>query len=181
MRRTREFPPSARKRIAKLDKSAEGIHYRNYADWEEQLGTLGSGNHFVEVCLDEGQQVWLVLHSGSRAVGNRIASHHIKVAQKLMALHKVPLKDRDLAYLPEDSTEFREYMRDLLWAQDYALANREEMMDRAMTELSFTMFGESGHEQAMTRAAYQLPSQLHATRESFRQGRCGSRARARSR
>ena len=67
-----------------------------------------------------------------------------------MALLKVSLKDRDLAYLPDGTPEFNEYVRDLLWAQDYALANREEMMDRAMTELSYTMFGEAGHEQAIT-------------------------------
>lgn len=142
---------SARKRILLLEKRAEVVEYRHYADWQEQLGTLGSGNHFVEVCLDESQQVWLVLHSGSRGVGNRIASHHIKIAQKLMSLYKVPLKDRDLSYLPEDTQEFKDYIRDLLWSQDYALANREEMMDRAMTELSHTMLGEGGHEQAMTK------------------------------
>jgi tRNA-splicing ligase RtcB len=142
---------SAAKRIKKLEQGAGGVEYRKYSDWQEQLGTLGSGNHFVEVCLDEAQQVWLVLHSGSRGVGNKIASYHIKIAQKLMAERRVTLKDRDLAYLPEETPEFREYMRDLLWAQDYALANREEMMDRAMTELSHTMYGEGGHEQAMTR------------------------------
>jgi tRNA-splicing ligase RtcB len=142
---------TARTRIERLTLQAGDLDYRKYSDWQEQLGTLGSGNHFVEVCLDEAQQVWLVLHSGSRGVGNRLAGQHIKVAQKLMALLKVPLKDRDLAYLPEGTAEFQDYIRDLLWAQDYALANREEMMDRAMTELSYTMFGESGHEQAMTR------------------------------
>jgi tRNA-splicing ligase RtcB len=127
------------------------MEYRTFAEWQFQLGTLGSGNHFVEVCLDETQQVWLVLHSGSRGVGNRLASHHIKIAQKLMSLYKVPLKDRDLAYLPEETQEFKDYIRDLLWSQDYALANREEMMDRAMTELSHTLFGEGGHEQAVTK------------------------------
>ena len=142
---------SAGKRIEGLASRARGVDYRQFSGWQEQLGTLGSGNHFVEVCLDEAQQVWLVLHSGSRGVGNRLAGHHIKIAQKLMSLYKVPLKDRDLAYLPEETPEFKDYIRDLLWAQDYALANREEMMDRAMTELSFTMFGEAGHEQAMTR------------------------------
>jgi tRNA-splicing ligase RtcB len=141
---------TARKRIEGLDKKSQGVDYRSFSGWQEQLGTLGSGNHFVEVCLDERDKVWLVLHSGSRGVGNRLASHHIKIAQKLMALRKIPLKDRDLAYLPEETSEFREYIRDLLWAQDYALANREEMMDRAMTELSHTMFNEAGHEQAMT-------------------------------
>ena len=142
---------TARKRIDGLTAKAEGADYRKYSDWQEQLGTLGSGNHFIEVCLDEAQQVWLVLHSGSRGVGNQIASHHIKIAQKLMSLKNVPLKDRDLAYLPEETPEFKDYIRDLLWAQDFALANREEMMDRAMAELSFTMFNEAGHEQAMTK------------------------------
>jgi len=142
---------SARKRIEKLQVKAGDIDYRVYSGWQEQLGTLGSGNHFVEVCLDESQQVWLVLHSGSRGVGNRIADHHIKIAQKLMALGKIALKDRDLAYLPENTPEFQDYIRDLLWAQDYALSNREEMMDRAMTELSFMLFDEAGHEQAITR------------------------------
>jgi len=141
---------TARKRIEGLaDKAA--VDYRKYAGWQEQMGTLGSGNHFVEICLDEDQRVWLVLHSGSRGVGNQIASYHIKIAQKLMAEAHVPLKDRDLAHLPEGTQEFKDYIRDLLWAQDYALANREEMMDRAMAELSMTMFGELGHEQAMTK------------------------------
>jgi len=141
---------TARKRIESLaDKAA--VDYRKYAGWQEQMGTLGSGNHFVEICLDEGQRVWLVLHSGSRGVGNQIASYHIKIAQQLMAEAHVPLKDRDLAHLPEGTQEFKDYIRDLLWAQDFALANREEMMDRAMAEISMTMFGELGHEQAMTK------------------------------
>lgn len=142
---------SAVRRIKKLEEKAADIDYRKFSSWQEQLGTLGSGNHFVEVCLDENQRVWLVLHSGSRGVGNRIADYHIKIAQKLMAANKITLKDRDLAYLPEHTDEFRNYIRDLLWAQDYALANREEMMDRAMTELSFAIHHESGHEQTLTK------------------------------
>src|SRR5205807_2206246 len=123
----------------------------SFASWREQLGTLGSGNHFVEICTDEAEHVWLVLHSGSRGVGDRIATHHIKIAQKLMDVRKIPLKDRDLAYLPEHSQEFNNYIRDLLWAQDFALSNREEMMDRAMLELSFCMYKEARHEEVMTR------------------------------
>src|SRR5437763_2959703 len=142
---------TAKKRIATLEQQAQGLDYRAFSKWQEQVGTLGSGNHFVEVCLDEDQQVWLVLHSGSRGVGNKIASYHIKIAQKLMALSKVPLKDKDLAYLPAETQEFKDYMRDLLWAQEFAFANREEMMDRAMTEFSHTMFHEGGHEQVMTK------------------------------
>ena len=146
-----KITPTAEKRIESLSKKAKGTDYGAYSDWQHQLGTLGSGNHFVEVCLDEAQHVWLVLHSGSRGVGNRIADHHIRIAQKLMALSNVQLKDRDLAYLPEHTEEFKHYIRDLLWAQDFALANREEMMDRAMAELSYTMFKEAGHEEAMTK------------------------------
>jgi tRNA-splicing ligase RtcB (3'-phosphate/5'-hydroxy nucleic acid ligase) len=142
---------SAKKRVETLTKKSQGIDYGSFAGWREQLGTLGSGNHFVELCTDETQQVWLALHSGSRGVGNRIATHHIKIAQKLMDLRKVPLKDRDLAYLPENTPEFKNYIRDLLWAQDFALANREEMMDRATMELSLCMYKEAGHEHAMTK------------------------------
>jgi tRNA-splicing ligase RtcB len=149
--KNRKISTTAGRRIAHLTDRAAGVDYRKYSGWQEQLGTLGSGNHFVEVCLDENQHVWLVLHSGSRGVGNQIASFHIRIAQKLMAERHIPLKDRDLAYLPEGTGEFKAYIRDLLWAQDFALSNREEMMDRAMAELSNIMFDEPGHEQAMTK------------------------------
>lgn len=114
--------------------------------WQYQLGSLGSGNHFIEVCLDENDAVWVVLHSGSRGVGNKLAERHIKVAQKLMDEMFITLKDKDLAYLPENWKEFDAYIEDLLWAQDFALFNREEMMDRVMTELSFLFYKENGHQ-----------------------------------
>lgn len=122
-----------------------------YADmtrngWEIQLGSLGSGNHFIEVCLDEKETVWLVLHSGSRGIGNQLATKHIKVAQKLMEQMHITLADRDLAYLSEGVDGFDEYIYDLHWAQDFALENRNEMMDRVLTEMSYTMFGEDGHQ-----------------------------------
>lgn len=122
-----------------------------YADmtrqgWEIQLGSLGSGNHFIEISLDENDNVWLVLHSGSRGIGNQLATRHIKVAQKLMDDMHITLKDRDLAYLSEGVPGFDEYIYDLHWAQDFALANREEMMDRVMKEMSYTMYGEDGHQ-----------------------------------
>jgi len=109
------------------------IHLR---DWERQLGTLGSGNHFIEVSLDEEDVVWLFLHSGSRGVGNRIAGHHIKVAQALMAKWWIQLPDKDLAYLVEGTPEFDEYIAQLRWAQHFALLNREEMMDRVVRQTS---------------------------------------------
>ena len=114
--------------------------------WREALGSLGSGNHFIEVCLDETDQVWVVLHSGSRGVGNKLAEKHIKVAQKLMDDMFITLKDRDLAYLTQNTPAFDEYIKDLLWAQKFALYNRDEMMDRVMTELSYLFFKENGHQ-----------------------------------
>lgn len=115
-------------------------------NWEHQLGTLGSGNHFIEISLDEIGTVWVVLHSGSRGIGNKLAEKHIKVAQRLMDDMFVQLPDKDLAYLPSGWKEFDEYIYDLHWAQDFARLNREEMMDRVMKELSYTFFGEDGHQ-----------------------------------
>lgn len=107
------------------------------ARWQLQLGTLGSGNHFIEVSVDELDRVWLFLHSGSRGVGNKIAAHHIKVAQTLAERWWIPLPDNDLAYLVEGTDEFWKYIRELRWAQHYALLNREEMMDRVVTQLEY--------------------------------------------
>jgi tRNA-splicing ligase RtcB len=101
-------------------------------NWRMQLGSLGSGNHFVEVSLDEDDQVWLFLHSGSRGVGNKLAQRHIKIAQALAVKWWITLPDRDLAYLVEDTREFWDYIRDLRWAQHFALLNREEMMHRVV-------------------------------------------------
>jgi len=96
------------------------------------LGSLGSGNHFIEVSLDEDDRVWLFLHSGSRGVGNKIAQHHIKVAQALCEKWWIELPDRDLAYLVQGTDEFWMYIRELRWAQKFALLNREEMMHRVV-------------------------------------------------
>jgi tRNA-splicing ligase RtcB len=101
-----------------------------------QFGTLGSGNHFVEVCLDEDDRVWLVLHSGSRGVGNEIAKRHIEGAKKIMKQYFVALDDPDLAYFAEGTPDFDEYIHDMLWAQDYARTNREQMMVAAVTALT---------------------------------------------
>jgi tRNA-splicing ligase RtcB len=109
---------------------------RQEATTVEQFGTLGSGNHFVEVCVDESEGVWLVLHSGSRGIGNRLAQKHIKVAQRLAETYFIPLEDPDLAYLPQSTPEFKAYIDDLMWAQAYALANREQMMDELVRSLA---------------------------------------------
>lgn len=101
--------------------------------WDLQLGTLGSGNHFLEVTLDEEDRVWLFLHSGSRGVGNKIAQHHIGVARQFCERSWIQLPEPDLAYLVEGTDEFWAYIREMRWAQHYALLNREEMMDRMVT------------------------------------------------
>ena len=100
-----------------------------------QLGSLGSGNHFAEICLDERDHVWVVLHSGSRGIGNQLAKQHIDGAKKLMQRYFIRLEDPDLAYLVEGTVEFRAYIDDMVWAQDYALANREVMMDTVIDQL----------------------------------------------
>ena len=126
---------TARPRVELLaGKAAEaGFDPGSYArKWDVQLGTLGSGNHFIEVSVDEHDRVWLFLHSGSRGVGNRIAQYHINVARELCERWWIQLPDRDLAYLVEDTDEFWHYIRELRWAQEFALLNREEMMDRVI-------------------------------------------------
>lgn len=140
---------SAEKRIEKLVASALPEYDKVDKNWKVQIGTLGSGNHFIEVSLDENDTVWVVLHSGSRGIGNKLAMQHIKVAQKLLGERAETLPDCDLAYLQEHTPEFDAYIRDLLWAQDFARTNRDEMMDRVMTELSFTIYGEDGHQEEL--------------------------------
>jgi tRNA-splicing ligase RtcB len=93
------------------------------------LGTLGTGNHFIEACLDEGDRVWFVLHSGSRGVGNKIGRYFIALAREDMERQMIHLPDADLAYLPEGSEHFANYVEAVEWAQRYALANRELMME----------------------------------------------------
>ena len=96
------------------------------------LGTLGTGNHFVEVCLDESDRVWFMLHSGSRGVGNRIASVFIERAKKEMEDHLGSLPDKDLAYLREGSPSFDDYVEAVGWAQEFARLNRQVMMENVI-------------------------------------------------
>lgn len=144
--KNQKISSTAESRIQELQNNA----FQDYSlvdyNWCNAMGTLGSGNHFIEICLDETDRVWVVLHSGSRGIGNKLAQIHIKVAQKLMDDMFIPLPDKDLAYLPEFVPQFGEYITDLLWAQDFARLNRDEMMDRVMTELSYTFYKEGGHE-----------------------------------
>ncbi len=104
-------------------------------DWTRQLGTLGGGNHFIEVCLDEAQRVWVMLHSGSRGIGNAIGTYFIGLARQDAERHQLRLPDRDLAYFTEGAQHFDDYVDAVGWAQDYARANRAEMMDLVLDAL----------------------------------------------
>jgi tRNA-splicing ligase RtcB len=96
----------------------------------KQMGSLGGGNHFIELCLDTENKVWLMLHSGSRHIGNKLAECHINTAKDLARLAETKLPDKDLAYFVAGTEEFKAYWRDLQWAQDYARFNRDVMMNR---------------------------------------------------
>jgi len=104
-----------------------------------QLGSLGGGNHFIELCLDENNAVWVMLHSGSRNIGKVIAETHITKAKGLMKQMFIDLPDPDLAYLVQGTQEFKEYIADVEWCQKYALKNREEMMERVLKDLSYAV------------------------------------------
>jgi len=105
-------------------------------NWRLQLGTLGSGNHFIELSYDEQDRVWAFLHSGSRGIGNKLAMRHIKAAKAYCAKNWIQLPHDDLAYLVQGTDEFTEYIGALKWAQTFAHENREEMMDRVLEMVS---------------------------------------------
>ena len=105
-----------------------------------QLGTLGTGNHFIEVCLDETDRVWVMLHSGSRGIGNSIGSYFIERAKEHMRRWFINLPDADLAYLPEGTNDFDDYVEAVGWAQDFAMANRQIML-RATVQALYRALG----------------------------------------
>jgi tRNA-splicing ligase RtcB len=116
LRRILDKHPGVRKRVGK------------HSDWVRQLGTLGGGNHFIEVCTDEEDRLWVMLHSGSRGIGNAIGSYFIELARRDAERRQLHLPNRDLAYFPEGAEHFDDYVEAVGWAQDYARANRAEMM-----------------------------------------------------
>jgi tRNA-splicing ligase RtcB len=126
-----ELLPRYRELVAKrpkLDRGNDSNH----------LGTLGTGNHFIELCLDEADSVWAMLHSGSRGVGNRIGTFFIELAKEDLRRNRTNLPDADLAYFPEGSEHFDEYVAAVGWAQDFARTNRELMMRRVLEALRKT-------------------------------------------
>jgi tRNA-splicing ligase RtcB (3'-phosphate/5'-hydroxy nucleic acid ligase) len=119
-----------------------------HSRWTHQLGTLGGGNHFIEVCLDEANRAWVMLHSGSRGIGNAIGTYFIALAKGDAEKIQLQLPDRDLAYFPEGAAHFDDYVQAVGWAQDYASANRAEMMDLVIEAMrrhlpSFEVTGEA--------------------------------------
>lgn len=113
----------------------DGLKLENDLKPVSQLGTLGSGNHFIELCLDENQDVWIMLHSGSRGIGNMIGTYFIEKAKRRMEQYFITLPDGDLAYLPEDTDDFNDYVEAVGWAQNYALENRKVMMEQVIEAL----------------------------------------------
>lgn len=119
--------------VVRMEEMADiaGFNPDDYAkNWREQLGSLGSGNHFIEVTKDEEGFIWLFLHSGSRGIGNKIALKWIEAAQKHCERNFIQLADKDLAYLIEDTYAFDQYIAEMTWAQEFAFHNREVMMSR---------------------------------------------------
>ena len=110
--------------------------FGKFSRWTNQMGTLGGGNHFIEVCLDEADSVWVMLHSGSRGIGNAIADYFIKLARRDMERWMIQLPDRDLAYFPEGTEHFADYVEAVHWAQEYAMQNRRSMLDLVLSALA---------------------------------------------
>lgn len=111
-------------------------HIGRKSDWTKSLGTLGGGNHFIELCLDENDDVWIMVHSGSRNIGNAIGKHFIELAKKDMQIHHINVPDTDLSYLSQGTQHYDNYVRAVEWAQKYAAKNRAVMLDLILKGLS---------------------------------------------
>jgi tRNA-splicing ligase RtcB len=136
--------PVAEQRLAALGRPRTELSDKQERTTAEQFGTLGSGNHFVEVCLDERDRVWTVLHSGSRGIGNQLAVRAIAEAKGLMKQRFIDLEDPDLAYLVQGEPSFEHYIGDMLWAQRYAMGSRAVMAEQVLVSL-FEVVGAGAH------------------------------------
>lgn len=134
-KRSDEFVTASSIPCSVIDGVFGGSYVRAATKSVSQAGTLGSGNHFIELCIDENQDVWIMLHSGSRGIGNMIGSYFIEKAKKRMEMYFINLPDGDLAYLPEDTDDFKDYVEAVGWAQNYALENRRVMMEVVIAAL----------------------------------------------
>jgi tRNA-splicing ligase RtcB (3'-phosphate/5'-hydroxy nucleic acid ligase) len=135
----RNVPAAVTRNWSELDAGHKAITARHpilkNANAMKQLGSLGGGNHFIEICLDESGRVWIMLHSGSRGIGNKIGSYFIELAREDMRSVMANLPDRDLAYFDEGTEHFREYVEAVEWAQRFAALNRETMMEHIIAAL----------------------------------------------
>lgn len=133
---TRSTAMAAASDLFKAAPDSAKVVYKDERDFLKkavsQLGTLGSGNHFIEMCTDENDDVWVMVHSGSRGIGNLIGSYYIERAKKMMEMFYITLPDGDLAYLPDGTDDFKAYTEAVAWAQDYAMQNRREMMESTL-------------------------------------------------
>lgn len=127
-----KFEPELAQRLKQLMLKHPRLEKNNA---QQQIGTLGSGNHFIEICLDQNEDVWVMLHSGSRGIGNLIGRYFIEKAKQSMESFGIQLPDADLAYLPDDSADFEDYVEAVQWAQDYAFENRRVMMAKTIAAL----------------------------------------------
>ena len=126
-----------KRRLRRILEKHPGVEKRmgKNSSWVRQMGSLGGGNHFIEVCLDESGRVWVMLHSGSRGIGNAIGTYFIELAKKDSQKLQINLPDRDLAYFREGAQHFDDYVDAVGWAQDYARSNRAEMLDLVLGAL----------------------------------------------
>ena len=136
-RYNKQLTRTAQDRVDALKREAPRDDYAAVdRNWELEVGSLGSGNHFIELALDEDGRVWAVLHSGSRGIGNKLAERYIRQARAESKRRGDKLPDPDLAWLVEGTASFDAYVADLHWAQSFARMNRDEMMDRVMAEIA---------------------------------------------
>jgi tRNA-splicing ligase RtcB (3'-phosphate/5'-hydroxy nucleic acid ligase) len=139
----KDLTASAKLRCEGLTDQRDALVNRLSGKAALQLGTLGGGNHFIEICKDQNNDAWIMLHSGSRNIGKVLAEKHIDVAKGIMKQYFIDLPDPDLAYLAQGTTEFKAYLSDLLWAQEYAKQNRLEMMDRVIKDVSYHVYNDT--------------------------------------
>ena len=148
---------------AVVEKHPKAAHPRGLG----HLGTLGTGNHFIELCLDEAGDVWVMLHSGSRGIGNRFGSHFIELAKKDMQRWFINLPDQDLAYFPQGSEGFSDYLKAVSWAQGYARANREVMMEQVLGVLRSVFTDLATTEEAVNCHHNYVSQERHFGRDVF--------------
>lgn len=150
--------------LGEVSETAKGkikSYERTIKNAAHAIGTLGGGNHFIEICLDKDDNVWIMLHSGSRNIGKCLAEVHISKAKDLMKQYFIDLPDPDLAYLAQGTSEFKEYLHDLMWGQAFAKANRAEMLQRVLKQVYFHVYGSTKAPDELAKADYLFKVDCH--------------------